>query len=195
MTSDKFPSSLSGRVIELAKLLGAVSIIVGFFGGAWSVTWGPARDWIDYAVSEWISMKEAVADLQEDMAQVQGEDRVIREVPGLTYVAEPVYEGERIVFNFVAERTRLGEKCILRYSQPIFTDVFNIPTPGERRQAARQISNDPTPLRPGYTPPVNLRPGRVTVYLILAYTCDGEEVFDQTSTAAFELLEGPRTTD
>ena len=26
----------------------------------------------------------------------------------------------------------------------------------------------------------------------LAYTCDGKEVFDQTSTAAFELLEGPR---
>ena len=188
MTSDNFPTSLSGRLIEIAKVLGAISIIVGFFGGAWSVTYGPLRDLLD----QWEEVQTDIADLQDRMAQVQGEDRVIREVPGLTYVAEPVYQGERIVFNFVAERTRLGEKCILRYSQPIFTDMLNIPTPGERRQAARQISNNPTPLRPGYTPPVNLRPGRVTVYLILAYTCDGKEVFDQTSTAAFELLEGPR---
>lgn len=202
MTSDKFPSSLSGRVIELAKLIGSLSVIAGAILTIWSVTWGPARELVDYVVAEWTDMQESVAEIHEEVdslrkevAELKGEDRVIREVPGLTYVAEPVYQGERIVFNFVAERTRLGEKCLFRYSQPIFTDMFNIPTPGERRQAARQISNDPTPLRPGYTPPVNLRPGRVTVYLILAYTCAGEEVFDQTSTAAFELLEGPRPAD
>ncbi len=188
MTSDEFPHSLSARVVELAKVLGAISIIIGFFGGAWSLTYGPARDFLN----QWQAMQEDISDLKERMAAVQGEDRVIREVPGLTYVAEPVYQNEKIVFNFVAERTRLGETCTLRYSQPIFTDMLNVPTPGERRQAARQISDDPTPLRPGYTPPVNLRPGRVTVYLILAYTCDGREVFDQTSTAAFELIEGPR---
>lgn len=92
----------------------------------------------------------------------------------------------------VAERTRLGLNCVLQYSQPIFTDMLNIPTPGLRREAARQIRDAATPLRPGYTPPANLRPGRVTVYLILAYTCDGKTVFDQTSTAAFEIIEGPR---
>tara|TARA_R110002012_G_scaffold287185_4_gene479230 strand:+ start:2682 stop:3257 length:576 start_codon:yes stop_codon:yes gene_type:complete len=188
MTSDEFPHSLAGRVVELAKVLGSIGIIVSFFTGIWAFTYGPVASFLD----QWSRMQNNIAELQQKMAVVQGEDRVIREVPGLTYVSEPVYEGENIVFNMVAERTRLGLNCVLQYSQPIFTDMLNIPTPGLRREAARQIRDDPTPLRPGYTPPPNLRPGRVTVYLILAYTCDGKTVFDQTSTAAFEIIEGPR---
>ena len=188
MTSDEFPHSLAGRVVELAKVLGSIGIIVSFFTGIWAFTYGPVASFLD----QWNRMQNSIAELQQKMAVVQGEDRVIREVPGLTYVSEPVYEGENIVFNMVAERTRLGLNCVLQYSQPIFTDMLNIPTPGLRREAARQIRDDPTPLRPGYTPQPNLRPGRVTVYLILAYTCDGKTVFDQTSTAAFEIIEGPR---
>ena len=188
MTSDEFPHSLAGRVVELAKVLGSIGIIVSFFTGIWAFTYGPVASFLD----QWSRMQNNIAELQQKMAVVQGEDRVIREVPGLTYVSEPVYQGENIVFNMVAERTRLGLNCVLQYSQPIFTDMLNIPTPGLRREAARQIRDDPTPLRPGYTPPPNLRPGRVTVYLILAYTCDGKTVFDQTSTAAFEIIEGPR---
>jgi len=188
MTSDEFPRSLAGRIVELAKVLGSISIIIGFFGGAWSVTYGPARD----LLNEWAQMQRDIAELKSKMVTVLGEDRVIREVAGLTYVSEPVYQGEDISFNFVAERTALGEKCILEYSQPIFTDMLNVPTPGERRLAARQISGDPTPLRPTFAPPQNLRPGRVTVYLILAYDCGGKIIFDQTSTAAFEMLRGPR---
>tara|TARA_R110000796_G_scaffold59405_15_gene137057 strand:- start:7940 stop:8515 length:576 start_codon:yes stop_codon:yes gene_type:complete len=188
MTSDEFPHSLAGRVVELAKVLGSIGIIVSFFSGIWAFTYGPVASFLD----QWSRMQNNIAELQQKMAVVQGEDRVIREVPGLTYVSEPVYQGENIVFNMVAERTRLGLNCVLQYSQPIFTDMLNIPTPGLRREAARQIRDDPTPLRPGYTPPPNLRPGRVTVYLILAYTCDGKTVFDQTSTAAFEIIEGPR---
>lgn len=188
MTSDEFPHTWRGRIIETAKILGALSIISGFFGGAWAFTYGPVRDFLD----QWEQIQIGLADLRVDVATLQGEDRVIREVPGLTYVSEPVYEGESIVFNFVAERTRLGQPCVLEYSQAIFTDMFNVPTPGERRLAARQISDSPTPLRPGFMPPINIRPGRVTVYLILAYRCDGKPVFDQTSTAAFEMLPGPR---
>lgn len=188
MTADEFPHSIVGRLIEVAKVLGAISIIIGFFGGAWSVTYGPARKFLD----DWEATQSDIADLKRRMATVQGEDRVIREVPGMTYVSKPVYQNENIIFNMVAERTRLGEKCILEYSQPIFTDKMNVPTPGERRLAARQINQNPTPLRPGYVPPPNLLPGRVTVYLILAYKCGGNPVFDQTSTAAFELLAGPR---
>ncbi|WP_226783314.1 hypothetical protein [Oceaniglobus trochenteri] len=188
MTSDEFPKTWRGRVVEAAKLIGALSIICGFFGGAWSITYGPLRDFLD----QWAAMQINIAQLQDDMAAVQGEDRVIRETPGMTYVAEPVYQGENIRFNFVAERTRLGEPCILIQSQSIFTDAYNVPTPGSARLAARQVDDRPTPLQPTFTPPPNLRPGRVTVYLILTYQCDGKTVFDRTSTAAFELLEGPR---
>ena len=188
MTADEFPHTIKARIVEIAKVISAVSIIIGFFGGAWSVTYGPARE----LLNQWEDTQRDIADLKRRMATVQGEDRVIREVPGMTYVSKPVYQNENIIFNMVAERTRLGEKCILEYSQPIFTDKMNVPTPGGRRLAARQISNNPTPLRPGYEPPDNLHPGRITVYLILAYECDGKTVFDQTSTAAFELIAGPR---
>ncbi len=191
MTSDEFPHSFAGRIVELAKVLAAIGIIIGSATTLWAFTYGPAAAFLN----QWREMQLNIAEHQERMAVVQGEDRVIREVPGLTYVAEPVYQGEKIVFNFVAERTRLGEKCVLEYTQPIFTDMLNVPTPGMRRQAARQINEDPTPLRPSFTPPSNLRPGRITVYLILAYTCDGKTVFDQTTTAAFEMIEGPRPKD
>lgn len=191
MTSDEFPHSLAGRIVELAKVLGAIGIIIGSATTLWAFTYGPVASFLD----QWRAMQIDIAELQDRMAIVQGEDRVIREVPGLTYVSEPVYQGENIVFNMVAERTRLGLRCVLNYSQPIFTDMLNVPTPGARRESARQIKDDPTPLRPGFVPPHNLRPGRITVYLILAYTCDGKTVFDQTSTAAFEMLAGPRPQD
>ncbi len=191
MTGDTFPRGISGRIIEAAKILAAIGIIAGSATTLWAFTYGPIAAFL----KQWWQMQVDIAELQADMRQVKGEDRVIREVPGLTYVSEPAYEGENIVFNFVAQRTRLGLGCILEYSQPIFTDQLNVPTPGARRQSARQIKDHPTPLRPGYTPPANLRPGRVTVYLILAYTCDGKTVFDQTSTAPFELLAGLRPTD
>lgn len=191
MTSDEFPHSLAGRIVELAKVLGAIGIIVGSATTLWAFTYGPIASFLE----QWRAMQIDIAELQDRMAVVQGEDRVIREVPGLTYVSEPVYQGENIVFNMVAERTRLGEQCILEYSQAIFTDMLNVPTPGQRRLASRQIGGDPTPLRPGYKPPHNLRPGRITVYLILAYTCDGKPVFDQSTTAAFEMISGPRPRD
>jgi len=188
MTGDEFPHTIAGRIVEVAKVVAAIGIILGSATTLWAFTYGPVALFLD----QWRTMQIDIAELQDNMRQVQGEDRVIRETPGLTYVSEPVYENEQVVFNFVAERTRLGRTCILQHSQPIFTDILNTPTPGLKREAARQIRDDPTPLRPGYTPPANLRPGRVTLYLILVYTCDGRTVFDQTSTAAFELIEGPR---
>ncbi len=181
-------ATVSDRIVQIAKVLGAVGVIWAVCGSAYSVSFGKARELLDAHYR----MQADIIELKAEVASLKGEDKIIREKPGLTYVSEPVYENEPIIFNMVAERTRLGEGCILQYSQPIFTDQMNVPTPGQRRMAARQIDRDPTPLRPGYMPPDNLRPGRVTVYLILAYECDGNTLFDQTSTAAFELLAGPR---
>tara|TARA_R110001599_G_scaffold123351_3_gene295677 strand:+ start:437 stop:697 length:261 start_codon:yes stop_codon:yes gene_type:complete len=86
MTSDEFPHSLAGRVVELAKVLGSIGIIVSFFSGIWAFTYGPVASFLD----QWSRMQNNIAELQQKMAVVQGEDRVIREVPGLTYVSEPV---------------------------------------------------------------------------------------------------------
>lgn len=44
-----------------------------------------------------------------ELARATGEDRVIHEAQGLSYVKEPVYVGEPITVNIVVRRTRLGE--------------------------------------------------------------------------------------
>lgn len=191
MTGDEFPHTWRGRVVEIAKVLGAVSIIVGFFGGAWSVTWGPASD----LLQQWREMQYAIADLSRDVKSLQGEDRVIRQPDGMSYIEEPVTQGENVYMILVVSRTRLGNKCRLIERVPLFTDQMNIPTPGKMlsgTNVARQINDTETLLRVGMIPPDTIRPGRVTVYLALTYKCEGAPnggiVPDRTAVLAYELL-------
>lgn len=192
MTSDDFPRSLTGRIIDTAKIMTAVGTICLFLGGFWAVSFGPLRNIIEEFIDEWEHVQTSIIELRRDMQVLQGEDKVIREIPGLTYVSEPVYQGDVVVFNYVGSRTQLGLSCVLQSSQPIFSDVQNTPTPGPKVEAQLQLGQTPTPLRPEFQVPINIRPGRVTVYLVLEYICDGRTVFDKTSVAAFELLEGVR---
>lgn len=138
------------------------------------------------------TVEQSVDQLSRDMLRQQGEDKVIRETPGLTYVSEPVYQGELITFNFQGQRTALGADCALVSTQAIFTDTLNAPTPGEVMPANINLSINPSLARPQYKVPRNIRPGRVTVFLVLQYLCGDQNVTDQTSTVAFELLEGER---
>lgn len=188
MTADDFPKTVTGRIIETAKIMTAVSTILVFLGGAWAFTYGPVREFLD----EWKYIQTSIAELRRDMIIQQGNDKVIREVAGLTYVSEPIYQGDMLTFNYVASRTQLGLSCVLQSSQPIFTDLQNTPTPGNRIEAQIQLGPTPTPLRPEFMVPINIRPGRVTVYLVLEYLCDGRVVFDKTTVAAFDMLAGPR---
>ena len=128
--------------------------------------------------------------LAEQVARATGEDRVIRQPEGLSYIKEPVSVGENVVMIMVAERTTLGRDCRLTEWIPIFTDERNIPTPGSRAvsgQVRRQIGDDLVTLRIEMIPP-ELRPGRVTVYLTLDYDCGGKMVPDRTRVLAFELM-------
>lgn len=187
MTSDEFPHTLIGRVVELAKVVSAVAILMSAAWSAWAATFGPIASF----VQTWEQLQNDVAELRLKMLEVTGEDRVIRETPGLTYVSEPVKVGDTVQFSFVAQRTRLGERCVLKNSTPMYTDERNIPTPGPMRQASRQIDGNPTPLAPHYKMPEGLRPGRVVMHLILEYYCDGKTVFDRTSSVPFLLLPKP----
>lgn len=194
MTGDEFPHSISGRIIETAKLVGAISIILSAMVAIWAWTYGPVReffDLIDGAI-------EDIAQLQDDVARANGEDRVIRQPRGMSYIKEPVTQGDNVVMILVASRTRLGMDCRLTDWVPIFTDEANIPTPGERAAdggVRRQIGGDLQTLRIEMVPPAILRPGRVTVYLTLTYQCGSRggshTVQDRTDALPYRLLPSP----
>lgn len=191
MTGDTFPRSWSGRIIETAKIVGAISIIVSAVVGIWAGTVGPVAEFFD-RIDRLI---EDVAKLQDDVARANGDDRVIRQPTGLSYILEPVRQGDNVVMIMVAGRTKLGADCRLTDWTPIFTDELNIPTPGQRLNAGRmprQISDDQQTLRIEMLPPSILRPGRITVYLTLTYQCptDGgmTTVQDRTDSLPYQLL-------
>lgn len=126
--------------------------------------------------------------LSAEIQKATGEDRVIHETPGLTYVTEPVYVGDQIVLNMVVRRTRLGAACTMVNRTALFTDDTNIATPGVQRPAERQIGTTDTPLRILLDVPSQLRAGRVTVHLSLEFECGDKKVFDQTRPTPFMLL-------
>jgi len=198
MTGDEFPKSRSGRLIELGKIAGALSAIFVLVSVVWGMTFGPLREayvMIGDFVDRFARLEVTVAELQQDVARANGEDRVIRQIQGQSYIREPVKQGDNVVMHMVAGRTKLGIDCRLTDWTPIFTDELNIPTPGQRLNAGRvprQLSDDTTTLRIEMIPPAILRPGRIMVYLTLTYQCPTEDgtttVQDRTDTLAYQLL-------
>lgn len=145
-------------------------------------------------------MPQAVAALQADVAALRadlmeetGDNRVIRQPPGLSYVTEPVHVGEPVVLNLVIERTTLGAKCIFVAGQSLFTEAGGVITPGSDIKPSRQIGEETTRLRVMLTPPETLRAGRIELYLALEYDCDGRRVFDRTDVVTYSLLPAPLT--
>lgn len=130
-----------------------------------------------------------VAELRADVAQATGDDRVIRQPKGLSYVTEPVHLGEDVVFNLVIERTTLGANCDFIGGESLFTEAGGVMTPGSAIPAStRRLEAQQTRLHLRLTPPENLRPGRIELYLALEYDCDGKRVYDRTDTAVYSLL-------
>lgn len=130
-------------------------------------------------------------DRMETQITELGGGRIIRQVPGMSYVKEPVYKGANVTLIIVAERTSLGKDCTLTTSQSLFTDENRIATPGDRPKYSRRrnIPDSPTTLSVELIPPHNLKPGRVEVYLILEYDCNGTAHFDKTDVLTFQLLD------
>jgi|GEM_PF-999866 len=133
---------------------------------------------------------QSVAELRADVAQATGDDRVIRQPKGLSYVTEPVHLGEDVVYNLVIERTTLGANCNFMGGESLFTEAGGVMTPGSALPAStRRLAAQQTRLHLRLTPPENLRPGRIELYLALEYDCDGKRVYDRTDTAVYQLLE------
>lgn len=140
-------------------------------------------------------LRGQVSELVAGVRRATGEDRVIRQTPGLSYIEEPVWQGQSVTLIMVAERTTLGRDCRLTDWSPLFTDGSGITMPGARVAPGpprRQITNAPTRLRIEMMPPATLKPGRIEVYLALTYACGGSQIYDRSDPVVYELLAGEK---
>lgn len=135
-----------------------------------------------------LASAEDLRALAADVRTLAGEDRVIRQPRGRSYVDEPVHLGERVVLILFLERTATGASCEFLSGNSVFEDMSGIRTGGSGIRPTQQIGPDPTRLRLSLDPPDTLRPGRVTVSLILRYRCGERIVFDETDPIAYRLL-------
>jgi len=196
MTQDHFPHTWSGRIVELAKIIGALTILGSTAALIWAWAYGPVGKFLDGVTEAQVSIRALaleVSQIKQDMARITGEDRVIRQTPGLSYIEEPVHEGEIVTMIMVASRTTLGRDCRLIEWTPLFTDTSGITIPGAPARDGpirRQISQDLTRLHIEMQPPDDLKPGRVELYLALTYVCGPDErvTYDRTDPVIYELM-------
>ena len=137
------------------------------------------------------AIEAGVKKMNESMRNLAGEDRVFRQIEGLSYVEEPVYRGENIFLHLVVQRTELGKDCVITKAVPLFKDKTGITTPGTmpERDLISVATTDPVAVRLEYIPPPNLELGRVEVYVSLEYECAGKVMFDRTDVLTYELLD------
>lgn len=137
------------------------------------------------------TIEKSIVDLGKNIRTLSGEDRVIRQREGLSYVEEPVHRGDNVFLYLVLERTELGKNCKLTKAVPLFKDKTGVTTPGTRPERPLQsgLGTDPTVIRLEYIPPPNLELGRIEVYVTLEYDCDGRTMFDKTNILTYELLD------
>lgn len=106
-----------------------------------------------------------------------GEDRVLRQPRGLSYVEEPVFVGGQMAVNVVIERTDMGSHCILKEGHILFIEPGGNIINGGRFDPLRQISTDMTRLRMVFDAPTPTTSShsatpRWAVYFVLEYTCE-----------------------
>ena len=137
------------------------------------------------------AIEAGVDKVNESMRNLAGENRIIRQREGLSYVEEPVHRGENVFLYLVVKRTELGKNCVLTKAVPLFKDKTGVTTPGTRPERPLQsgITTEPTVIRLEYIPPPNLELGRVEVYVSLEYDGDGKTMFDRTDILTYELLD------
>lgn len=135
-----------------------------------------------------LAMQRDIGALRAELSAATGDNRVIRQPPGLSYVTEPVRIGDRVVLNLVIERTALGTRCVFVGGQSLFAEAGGVITPGSAVSPSRQVGEEQTRLRIPLIPPDTLRPGRIELYIALEYDCDGRQVFDRTDVMTYALL-------
>lgn len=137
------------------------------------------------------AIEAGVNEINKSLRNLAGEDRVFRQIEGLSYVEEPVYKGENIFLHLVVARTELGKDCVLTKAVPLFRDKTGVTTPGTlpERDLISGVTTDPIAIRLEYIPPPNLELGRVEVYVTIEYECNGKTGFDRTDILTYELID------
>ena len=156
----------------------------------WSPTGSNLKD-IWNSPGRLTAIEAGVDKINESMRNLTGEDRVFRQIEGLSYVEEPVYRGENIFLHLVVELTELGKGCVLTRAVPLFKDKTGVTTPGTipERDLISGVTTDPIAIRLEYIPPPNLELGRVGVYVTIEYECNGKTGFDRTDILTYELID------
>ncbi|NAZ37133.1 hypothetical protein [Rubellimicrobium sp. CFH 75288] len=137
-------------------------------------TW--AQDWL------------GISALHQQLDEVTGRTRVIREEPGQSYVREPVYLGQPLTLVIVLARTQVGAACRLRQFIPLFTDDYGVTMAGEAMPPLRQIGTDFERLEIEIVPPRRLGLGHALLRLQLEYECGDRTVYEMTSPVGFAVL-------
>lgn len=137
------------------------------------------------------AIETSLGEISVKMRNLAGENRIIRQKEGLSYVEEPVKRGENVVLYLVIKRTELGKDCVLTRAVPLFKDKTGVATPGIRpeRDLVSGLTTDSTAVRLEYVPPPNLELGRIEVYVSLEYDCGGKAMFDKTDVLTYQLLD------
>lgn len=133
------------------------------------------------------NISDKVDTLITEVMKATGEDRVLVELPGLSYVVEPVYRGNAITLNMVVRRTKTGAGCVSIMRTPLFTDETNTAIAGISAPPANQIGSSETPVRIDLAVPPQVRSGRVTVYLSYEFECGENRIFETTRPVPFIL--------
>jgi hypothetical protein len=185
-------------IIEEARKFLARSVIWGFVAAVvflitplWekiNLLWRSTED-IAAIINDIHDLQNTLRELSADVARATGEDRVIRQMPGLSYVKEPVRIGDEVILYITVQKTRLGSVCRMTDALPLFTDETGVTTPGKNLPPQQHIGTEPTKLRLVLTPPNNLKPGRVDVYMAFEYDCSGKITIEKTDRVAFALLD------
>lgn len=162
-------------------------VIGGIFLAIFTPFWDNAKA-VWQTPSKIDQLQADVQSLRTDLTIVTGDNRVIRQSPGLSYVTEPVRIGDPVILNLVMQRTELGESCIFITGQSLFTEAGGVMTPGSEIHPSRQIGDAQVRMRIHLTAPQTLNPGRIELYLALEYNCDGKRVFDRTDVVTYNLL-------
>lgn len=165
---------------------GAAAFLLSIAGaGAWTFYGGK--------VVSFLRLELGIDNLAQEVRTLSGEDRIIRQPRGYSYVEEPVYEGDEVFVVNHLSRTSLGKACTFEGGSSIFEDARGIKLGGSSFGPITQLGEHPESIRLGLKMPRGLQLGRVGVHLVLKYTCPtaeggSETRFDKTETLFFELL-------
>lgn len=183
----------------LLPILGFTMTLVG--AGIWTLY---GKDFVDFLKSEMRieeSMIQPLEDKIDKIARIQnvelnklknftGENRVIYQPAGFSYVRTPVYQNETVEIILTIGRTDRGKDCLFLGGRAIFLDESNFEIPGSEIKPQRQIGIGAERFivlveQPKRLP---LRPGNVAVYLTLDYNCDDKFIIENTYPMQFILL-------